>query len=194
MAIAININAPSLKLAKGEKIILDTNILLMQFYSNPLEKDNERKKGYQNFINKCITNKLKLYTTQLNIYESFHMIDKINLDIYNAVNGTDLNIKNYHKIEEERIKVHSDMEIFYKCLSNAITILQDYTEEHWIDEYIPSNNCLDLYDFALVKISEANGISSILTNDSDFISDIDLIQNFNIFTQNNKILNFFNNI
>lgn len=184
-----NINSPTCKFAKGSKIILDTNILLMQFFSRYIQKNASYKVNYQNFISYCISNKLQLYTTEINIYEALHVIDKTCLDIYNNVNNKQIDVKNFHKLTAEIKKTHTEMEIFYKCVKNTIKILPNVESSKWLEEYFNTNNSLDLYDYILLKTSKENNIGNILTDDSDFISDMQLINGLNIISQNSKILN-----
>lgn len=184
-----NINSPNCKLAKSEKIIIDTNILLMVFYSPYIQQGKTYKQNYQNFFYRCISNKMNLYTTQGNIREALHVIDNISLSIYNIQNKTDLDLKQYHKIETEVIKVHKDMDIFYKCVSGAINIISNEDIDKWINDYFNATNSLDLYDYDLIITAKQNKITNILTDDSDFVSDMNLISGLNLLSQNSKILN-----
>ena len=137
-----------------------------------------------------MSNKIELYTTELNIYEGFHVIDKINLDIYNRDKSSKIILKDFHKIESEVKKSREDMDIFYKCIEKSIKILPTGSlKEIFTTDFFDSSNCLDIYDYALLKISSKNKIYNILTDDSDFISDKALIEDFNILTQNSDILN-----
>ncbi len=186
----ININSPAFCKIKNEKIILDTNILLIMFFSyNMNEESKDYKKQYQNFIKNNLKNNT-FFTSRINICESFHVIDKTKLEMYNNEHKTQISIKEFHYIKEEIEKTRKDMKIFYECVKNVINILpNEDLKEEWMEEYLNSKNSLDLYDFALIKIAQENNIKNILTNDYDFVSDPDLVKNMNIYSQNSRILN-----
>lgn len=192
MGMFLNINSPVVKLKRGEKLIIDTNILLITFFSKIIEKRNPYKEKYQNYVHSCLSNKIELYTTEINLYEGLHVIDKTNLDIYNRAQSSNLSLKEFHKIEKEVEKSREDMSVFYNCIKKSIKILpSDSFEKIFTEDFFNSNNCLDICDYALIKIANINNIYNILTDDSDFISDKTLIKDFNIFTQNSIILNQF---
>lgn len=185
----ININSPMCQISKTDKIILDTNILLMVFYSKYIQKDPKYKKGYQDFVNKLLCNKNKVYTTETNINEALHVIDKTALDLYNKRNKTSLGLKEFHKITSELIQVHKDMKIFYNCIKEAIIILPSGNLNEWITEYFSNDAPLDLYDYFLINVAKTNTIKNILTDDEDFIYSSELIEGLNILSQNSKIFN-----
>lgn len=185
----ININSPICKISKSDKIILDTNILLMVFYSKYIQKDPKYKKGYQDFVNKCLCNKNKLYTTEININEAFHVIDKTALDLYNNKYKTSIGIKEFHKITSELIQLHEDMKVFYNCVKEAIIILPSGSLNEWITGFFSNDAPLDLYDYFLINATKNNNIKNILTDDEDFIHDKELIKELNILSQNSKIFN-----
>lgn len=185
----ININTPSFKLSKSDKIILDTNILLMVFYGKFIQKNISYKKGYQDFVNRCLSNKNVIYTTETNICEALHVIDKISLDLYNNKNKVKIGLKEFHKISSESNKVRKDMEVFYNCIKNAIQIIPNEESDNWLNEYFSNNDALDMYDYYLIYITKNNNIKNILTDDEDFICNQDLISGLNILSQNSKIFN-----
>lgn len=189
MAHIWNINSPLINSTNFQHLLLDTNILLDVFYSNASKEVTHREISYQNFVTKCLSKKIPLYTTEFNIYECFHVIDNISKDLYDK----SLSLKEYHKIKDEREKVHKDFKIIYTAIRNALKILPASLSEDEILEYIDiTNNYYDLYDFALLKIAKQNGLKYILTNDADFCSNMDYIKPFEIFTQNTKMLNSIN--
>jgi len=177
-----NIKSPNINSLNIPHLILDTNVLLDVFYSNSGKNSTDREKIYQNFITKCISKKIPLYTTELNIYECFHVIESINKELYD----NSLSIKQYHKIKSETEKVHKDFKILYESIKKTLKILPASLSDVQISEYIDSTNLyLDLYDFALLKIAEENNIKFILTNDPDFWGNMEYIEKYYILTQNN---------
>lgn len=185
----ININSPICKISKTDKIIIDTNILLMVFYSKYIQKDPKYKKGYQDFVNRLLGNKNKVYTTETNINEALHVIDKTALDLYNKKNKTSIGIKEFHKITTELNQVHNDMKIFYNCIKEAMIILPSGNLNEWITEYFSNEAPLDLYDYFLINSAKKNNIKNILTDDEDFKYGRELIDGLNLLSQNSKIFN-----
>lgn len=184
----ININSPLTKSIKIYNIIIDTNILFYVFYSRIEKNSSNKEKLYQDFITFLISTNVKIHTTQFNIYELFHLIDKINLELYNKANSKTLTIKDYHKIPSERTKVHDEFKVVYNSIKQSINILPSTLSDLAIADYINNNSLtLDFYDFALFFIASENDIKNILTHDSDFLSleSADIT----IFTQNHTILN-----
>ncbi len=186
----LNIKSPMVKVKNLSKVMIDTNVLIDVFYSNISKEISLRERIYQNFVNECITNKKELYTTEYNIFEAFHLIDKINLDIYCECNEKQITMKEYHKIEEERVKVHQQLKIFYNSVKKALEIIPYSLNDTEINKYIiATDNTYDLYDFALLKAIEENNFKYLLTHDSDFCSNIEYVSNIYILTQNDKMIN-----
>lgn len=190
MGSIININQPNALAVRPTKIIIDTNVLIDLFYSNASIRTKYRARQYQNYINFCVQKKIPLYTTGINIYETFHVIDNINKDLYNSKNGTKLELKEYHKIGSEVKKVHKEFDVIFKSLSAIINIIPHTTSNDHIENYISkSDSSMDFYDIVLLKTAEDEQIKYILTNDSDFISNPEYIKNCNILTQNSTMIN-----
>ena len=184
-----NICSPIFKLSKGDKVLVDTNILLMVFYSPYIQQNKPYKQAYQNFFYSCINSKVILYTTQENIREALHVIDNISLTIYNKQNKKQLKLKDFHKISAEVKNVHRAMELFYMGVKQAVNIILNEDMNQWINDYFQSTNCIDLNDYDLIKTAQRYNIKNILTDDCDFVTDINLINGLNLLSQNSKILN-----
>lgn len=186
----ININQPNALAIRPSKILIDTNVLIDLFYSHPLGRPSYRARQYQNYMNGCLQKKIPLYTTGINIYEIFHVIDNINREFYNSKNGSNLNLKEYHKIDSEVKKVHKEFDMIFKSLSTVITVLPHTTTNEHIENYISkSDSCMDFYDIILLKTAEDEQFNYILTHDADFISNPAYVQNYNILTQNSAMIN-----
>ena len=175
------------------KILLDTNILVHIFYNNLYQNTTNISRQYQNYVNHLITKKEKLYTTEFNIYEMYHVIDKINRDIYSRENGQDISLKEYHKNQTEVKKVHKEFKASYDTLKNCIQILPYQFEKEDIDDFCEKDeSSLDFYDYMLLKVADKEKFKYILTDDADFVSNLDYIKNFDIMTQNNEMIKTYN--
>lgn len=183
----ININSPMIKPKNFNKIIIDTNILIDVFYSNIGKEISNRERNYQNFLSNCINTHIPLFTSKYNIFEALHVIDNINCGLYERKTCKEINLKEYHKINEERIKVREDFKIFYNSIKKPIKILDYSLKENELEEYFEDvDNTYDLYDFILIKTAQHYNFKYLLTHDSDFYKNI---ENMIILTQNSNLIN-----
>lgn len=177
----------------AKSIAVDTNVLLWTFYGNTTYIQAYQKNMYPTFLVEAIENKqCKIYTTMYNICELFNVIEKNEYELYiktNSLKQEEFTKKQYRSIITEREKLKRMFELLYKQISQCINIMDYNIDDKSIKEYTNIYNLhrYDIFDFSLLKFCKENNIKHILTDDADFTSYMDFINNINIITANRKM-------
>lgn len=176
-----------------KKLAVDTNILLWTFYGNTSYVESYQKNIYPNFLETTIEKRsCKIYTTIYNICELFNVIEKNEYELYmknNSLTPNKFNKKQYRAIIEEREKLQKIFNLLYSQISQCIEIIEYQISENTIKEYNENykEHRYDIFDFALLKFCKENNIEYVLTDDSDFVSYEDYINDMKIMTANRRI-------
>ena len=154
-------------------ISIDTNVLLCMFYGNITYSIESHQKIYQSILENITENKdkVKLYTTTINICEALHVIEKAEYDIFKCFTGKNLGIKTYRNIVSERVKVKKEFETFIKQVEQCIDVVDEYVVSNCLVlQYINqvTNSKYDCLDYVLLDYTLQKGIDAIMTDDSDF--------------------------
>lgn len=174
-------------------LAVDTNILLWTFYENTIYIQSYQKNIYPSFLEKAIENKkCHIYTTIYNICELFNVIEKNEYELYiknNSLVPEEFSKKQYRKIIEERKKLQAIFKLLYEQISNCMEIVEYNIDENVINEYNDKyhEHRYDIFDFALIKFCKDNNIDYVLTDDSDFTSYDEYVENIKIMTANKNI-------
>lgn len=167
---------------------LDTNVLLWTFYSRISTTREYQKTSYPDFVTSAIANGNSLVVTAFNLNEMFHIIEKNEFDIYEKATIKKITIKNYRKIDIERLKVKKEIELIYKQLIsipniNIIGSTVDISDLNNFTYNYNIHNC-DFFDFCLIDYCNKNKIS-IITDDSDFCNPYN---NSDVYTANPRVI------
>lgn len=176
-------------ISKSSSIVIDTNVLLWNFYGNISYSSAYQKNIYQPLLSSIVTKGCKIYTTTINIFEVFNMIEKNEYKIYLSNNNLDenqFNLKQYRQLSYERERIKSTCNLILKQISQCINVVDISIKNENIEEF--NNNFTshkyDIFDFTLLKFAEENNINYILTDDKDFSTGSYLIDKVNIITAN----------
>ena len=174
-------------------LAVDTNILLWTFYGNTTYIQSYQKIIYPNFLSDMIENKgCKIYTTIYNICELFNVIEKNEYELYmknNDLEPENFNKKQYRTIIEEREKLQKTFDLLYTQISQCIEVIEYQINEHIIKQYNENykEHRYDIFDFTLLKFCKENNIEYVLTDDSDFGSYKEYINDMKIITANRNL-------
>ena len=188
-----NINNFSM-FSKTKSIAIDTNVLLWTFYSNISFSSSYQKKIYPSLLTKILNIKgCKIYTTAVNLFEIFNVVEKTEYEIYlklNNINSSKLTLKQYRNIESERNKLKNTCELIFKQISQFIDIvdleLTNFDLQNFNLNY--TNHKYDIFDYTLVKFAKENNVDYILTDDKDFSIGSYLLDGINIMTANKNLI------
>lgn len=188
-----NINNFSM-FSKTKSIAIDTNVLLWTFYSNISFSAGYQKKIYPSLLTKILNIKgCKIYTTAVNLFEIFNVVEKTEYEIYlklNNINSSKLTLKQYRNIESERNKLKNTCELIFKQISQFIDIvdleLTNFDLQNFNLNY--TNHKYDIFDYTLVKFAKENNVDYILTDDKDFSTGSYLLDGINIMTANKNLI------
>lgn len=188
-----NINNFSM-FSKTKSIAIDTNVLLWTFYSNISFSSGYQKKIYPSLLTKILNIKgCKIYTTAVNLFEIFNVVEKTEYEIYlklNNINSSKLTLKQYRNIESERNKLKNTCELIFKQISQFIDIvdleLTNFDLQNFNLNY--TNHKYDIFDYTLVKFAKENNVDYILTDDKDFSTGSYLLDGINIMTANKNLI------
>lgn len=187
-----NINNFSM-FSKTKSIAIDTNVLLWTFYSNISFSSGYQKRIYPSLLSKIISIKgCKIYTTTINLFEIFNVVEKTEYEIYLKLNNIDkfaLSLKQYRNIDEERIKIRNICELIFKQISQFVTIVDlNLTNSDLLNfnsNY--TDHKYDIFDYTLIKFSKENNVDYILTDDKDFSPNSYMLDEISIMTANNNL-------
>lgn len=167
---------------------LDTNILYWMHYSR---SSLARNVGYQlttypNFISDLLMNGNKLVTTIYNITELIYIIERNEFDIYRLANST-ISKKGFRDVLPARIGVKNELETVMLQIKEIYEVMEFNIDILGIDDFMSdfSNHNCDDFDYLIIKNLLKNGISSIISDDSDLVT----MENLMLFTANENIVN-----
>lgn len=169
----LNINEVDIESYKEKSFLLDTNVLLWTFYPNSISPNYYEKCSlYADFVYHLLENNY-VVIAMYNFCEALFVIEKIMYNTYKEVNNSNIRLKNYRKIKEERQRVAEAIKLFYSQIKqfSSITILEQSlhmdTVNKFVDEF--DEHLLDFFDYCLANLSDNKGIS-LITDDADFKS------------------------
>ena len=176
-----------------KSLAVDTNILLWAFYGKTTYSQSYQKDTYPTFLAEAIEKRnCKIYTTIYNICELFNVIEKNEYDLYlknHSLEQQDFNKKQYRAIIEEREKLQKAFSLLYNQISNCMEIIEYQISEDVLKEYNKDykEHRYDIFDFTLLRFCKENNIEYVLTDDSDFASYKDYINDMKIITANRNL-------
>lgn len=179
--------------SKTTSVALDTNVLLWNFYGNITYSSEYQKDIYQLLFSKIIDIKgCKIYTTTINIFEVFNVIEKTEYKLYlndNKLDAQSFTLKQYRQISEEREKIKNMCDLILKQISECMEIIETSIHTDDIIEFNEhfTTHKYDIFDFSLLKFTKENNIDYLLTDDKDFSTGSYLIDQINIMTANRNL-------
>lgn len=155
----------------GENIFVDTNVWKCLTYTKATMSYQAKANAYASFINRCVKEKAHLCSSVLSYTELASIIERTERDIYNQSTGSSVSLKKFREGVTERQQVVAELQAAWaqvETLSSLIPIALDdallkAAQKNF--EHLP----LDGYDVFFVEQMRAANITSIVTDDLDFI-------------------------
>lgn len=171
MGNTINIESELFTNVKGQKFVLDTNVLYWMFYDKCTYSNETRQRKYQNAVIKLKMYN-DIYVSPLCLYELFAVIERNEYNIYTAKHHKDdtFKLKNYREIPAERMSVKAILNITYKNINQFARIMPQAVDKNTVSDLAASfaEHKLDVFDKSLVDFCNSNGIYNIVTDDRDY--------------------------
>lgn len=181
----ININTCDVPNCTHQYFVIDANALLYVFYPNSAPN---YAYSYSNFVSNLINEGKIIYIPIFVLIEAINVIEKIELELYNKNNNTNLHMKLFRDNSLERKKVKNNIELFLAQITSIsqIKILPQTLNVTPINVFVDKfdQHKLDLFDFYLEDLCCKESYP-IITNDADFTKGL---QSVDIYTSNPKIL------
>jgi hypothetical protein len=174
----------------GDIFLVDTNVWLWQTYRNA----NFTAKAYQlndypNYVINALRQGSTLSYSVLSLAELASVIERVERDIYNQNNGSNLKSKDYrHNYPNERAKVIREVQAAWSQVEK-IAISADLT----IDDEIAkaalrrfATQAVDGYDLLILEAISRAGIGQVqvITDDMDYAT----VPNIQVFTSNIQVI------
>ena len=109
--------------SKYNSVVIDSNVLLWNFYGNISYSSDYQKNIYQPLLSKIISiDGCKIYTTSINIFEIFNVVEKTEYKIYLSTSSKTENmttLKQYRQIPKERERIKNICSLILKQISNV---------------------------------------------------------------------------
>jgi predicted nucleic acid-binding protein len=199
MALQLDVFAKVVDLRKDkpkpqDRFLVDTNVWYWLVYTRAQQGTTTPRtyqlNDYPNYIKLVTNSKADLHYCGLNFAELAHLIEQKEHEIFVAIQPQPSAITpkefRHNYIATERPNVLQEIqgawqqiEQYGKSLDSLIT---SATINQAIQQLItnPKENRLDGYDLFLLEVMSANGITKIITDDSDFLT----VKGITVFTAN----------
>lgn len=170
-----------------DSFLVDTNVWICLTYPKAILANY--KADYVNYINEALKASATIYYCGLTLSEISHQIEKFEYETFKKIQNNQITAKDFrHNYPPQRMQVISELEASWnqiKSMSVAlpVNINLSCTNSAFL-RYKAEK--VDGYDLFLLEAMKENGITNILTNDSDFVC----TPNITVFTSNTKALGF----
>lgn len=169
----LNIDNVNIESLKDKTFLIDTNILLWAFYPSSIRpNDNDKCLKYANFVYQLLYDN-HIVITAYNFCEALFVIEKIRYNTFKRVHNSNIRLKQFRKIKDERLRVYGDMFLFYTLIQQftGVSLVDQTLKINIIKDFIENYNehLLDFFDYFLSDLSDNNDLP-IITDDADFKS------------------------
>lgn len=162
-----------------DKFFVDTNVWFWLTYCASREINTANKprryqlERYPEFIEKALDVGAKLYHCPLVFSELANIIERTEYEIFKVDNPqTNLTRKKFRSVGDKRKKVIDEIKFAWSAVNSISTCLDIRLSEKIVP---PSLECLanaplDAYDAFYLQVMNSEGITSLITDDKDFLS------------------------
>lgn len=162
-----------------DKYFVDTNVWFWFTYcaSKEINTPNKPRRyqvlRYPEFIEKALDAGAKLFHCPLVFSELANVIERTEYEIYKITNGNSgLSRKKFRTMKAERQKVISEIKMAWRTVNSISTCLDIKLGQQIVT---PALACLesaplDAYDAFYLQVMSSEGITSLITDDQDFMA------------------------
>ncbi|PTO78443.1 hypothetical protein [Vibrio splendidus] len=181
------IQSTSAAFPKGQRILIDTNVLYWLTYASSrvfprtLKPRDYQLSEYPSLFEQLINNENKLYYSRYSISELTSIIARVEASLDGK--GQEFQRKSWLKNDNGRDIVVKELEAVIEAIESWADVLQCFPAldaKNYLERY--SQVYLDGYDIYIEDEITNNKIGYILTDDIDFTS----VPNLNVITANRK--------
>jgi len=168
----------------GDIFFVDTNI----WYWLTYKPSAAPSPNYANYFSNALVNEAMLCYSEILLPELAHIIEKNECNIFNRRNGKDFLVKDFRRNHpRERIPIASIVKLAWDQVKRDAQPLELKLYESPISDRAINRFATQMvggYDLFILEIMEIEGITKIITDDSDYVT----VPNIQVFTANKKVL------
>lgn len=174
---------------KEDIFFVDTNIWYWLAYSNASHTAQPYQlNDYPNYISSALTNAATLCYSELLLPELAHIIETTERNIFNVGRTPKLKGKDFRRLHPRvRINIANEVKVVWEQVKGDAQPLVLSLYEDIADRAISrfESQMVDGYDLFILEIMENEGITKVITDDSDYVT----VPNIQVFTSNPSVLN-----
>ena len=162
----------------NKEVYIDANVLVHIHGMVISEKDSDRylkQLLYSSEVALLLSSKRKIVTTWLNVMELMSVHEQLMYVEYKAVNSLpdSFTKKDFRRNSTQRTRVQSELKRILNEVKSYYTIITAEMTGNLIENFVISltSHKYDLVDFAVVETVLLDGITEVITDDTDFHSD-----------------------
>lgn len=178
---------------KNDRFFIDTNVWFWLTYTNASNNArNYQITDYPSYVDSVLDVEGNIYQNGLSFAELAHLIEKTELDIFNAGNKSrgakEIKGKEFrHDYPMEREKVTNEIEAAWIQIKSIAEPLDITVDESIVDNALKGikTQKVDGYDLFILDLMNRHNILQIITDDGDFAT----VPGIRVFTSNKNVLN-----
>lgn len=174
---------------KEDIFFVDTNIWYWLAYSNASHTAQPYQlNDYSDYISGALTNAATLCYSELLLPELAHIIETTERAIFNVGRTPNLKGKDFRRLHpRNRINIANEVKVVWEQVKGDAQPLALSLYEAIADRAISrfARQMVDGYDLFILEIMENEGITKVITDDSDYVT----VPNIQVFTANPTVLN-----
>jgi predicted nucleic acid-binding protein len=173
----------------NEIFVIDTNVWLWMTYTRASIGANigHQVSEYSSYFQKCLVKQGQFFFCGLTLAELAHVIEKMEHEIYQKVNATQITAKEFrHNFQAERSLVVNEIGSSWAQVKALGDCLDTSIDEDSLEaaELKLTAFPVDGYDVFIHELMDKHGVHNILTDDGDFST----VPNISMFTANQNVL------
>jgi PIN domain nuclease of toxin-antitoxin system len=174
-----------------DMFLVDTNVWYWMTYSRASQSDRpptqKQTTEYPNYTKAALSAKAKIFLSCLSFAELARLIEKAELDIYEATSG-EIYPKEYrHNNPSERAKVIAEVKSVWGQVSSLAELITVCIDPSMITSILSRihKELADVYDLFICESMTKNGVLQVITDDGDYAT----ISDIQVFTANQNVIN-----
>jgi hypothetical protein len=171
----------------NDSFLIDTNIWFWIAYPKGGGYVPPRTRQYANFVSKSMRARAKLHYCPLSLAELAHSIEKAERAIYNNLNRTAIDAKEFrHNYPPERAAVVREVDQAWRQVKLMASPLFATVDAAAADSALVTfqSHALDGYDLFILQAAATGKIAQVLTDDGDYCT----IPGILLFTANSNVI------
>ena len=162
-------------------VFIDTSVLVYvhgMLIPSELYEKYHKQNAYINALGALLKDRRKLVTTWLNVIEMLHVHERHMREEYESlyIAPSIISKRDYRQIAEQRMRVQAELKRILGEIRTYYTVISAEIQESTVDRFVNTydSHSFDSNDFHAVESAISNKVTIVISDDSDFYSDIRL--------------------